>query len=67
MGYGKCNRDHIVFYNHSKQDITLPLFAMYVDDIINTDDNEVEIAKLKGSSSKAFDVKDLGRLNFFSV
>jgi hypothetical protein len=60
MGYGQCNGGHTVFYKHSKQKITI--LSIYVDNIIITGDDKAEIARLKGSLSKAFEVKDLGRL-----
>lgn len=49
-----------MFYKHSKQKITI--LSIYVDNIIITGDDKAEIARLKGSLSKAFEVKDLGRL-----
>jgi hypothetical protein len=63
MGYGQCNGDHTLFYRHSEQKITI--LAVYVDDIIITGDDDVEIAKLKGCLSQAFEVKDLGKLKYF--
>lgn len=63
MGYMQCNGDHTVFYRHYNQKITI--LAVYVDDIIITGDDEVEIVKLKGCLSKAFEVKDLGKLKYF--
>jgi hypothetical protein len=63
MGYRQCNGDHTVFYRHFKGKITI--LAVYVDDIIITGDDEGEIARLKKCLSKAFEVKDLGRLKYF--
>ena len=63
MGYGQCNGDHTLFYRHSEKKITI--LAVYVDDIIITGDDDVEIAKLKGCLSQAFEVKDLGKLKYF--
>jgi hypothetical protein len=60
MGYGQCNGDHTLFYKHSEQKITI--LVVSVDDII---DGEAQIARLKGSLSKTFEVKDLGRLKYF--
>ena len=59
----QCNGDHTVFYRHQNQKITI--LAVYVDDIIITGDDEVEIVKLKGCLSKVFEVKDLGKLKYF--
>ena len=39
--------------------------AVYVDDTIITDDDDVEITRLKGCLSKAFKFQDLGRLKYF--
>jgi hypothetical protein len=36
-----------------------------VDDIIITGDDETEVVRLKGSLSKAFEVKDLSQLKYF--
>jgi hypothetical protein len=63
MGYRQCNGDHTVFYRHLGCRITI--LAVYVDDIIITGDDEVEISRLKGSLSKEFEVKDLGQLRYF--
>ncbi|KAK1678811.1 hypothetical protein QYE76_039659 [Lolium multiflorum] len=60
---GKCNGDHTVFYRHSNSKITI--LAVYVDDIIITGDDEVEISRLKDSLRKEFEVKDLGQLKYF--
>ena len=38
MGYGQCNGDHMVFYKHSDQKITI--LAVYVDDIIIARDDQ---------------------------
>ena len=40
----------------------MTILEVYVDDIIITSDDDIEIARLKGRLSKAFEVKDLGRL-----
>jgi Reverse transcriptase (RNA-dependent DNA polymerase) len=41
------------------------MLAMFVDDMIITDDDESEIAKLKTKLGKEFVVKDLGQLRYF--
>jgi hypothetical protein len=60
MGYSQSNGDHTLFYTEQK----ITILAVYVDDII-TGDDDVEIAKLKGCLSQAFEVKDLGKLKYF--
>jgi len=39
--------------------------AVYVDDIIITGDDEVEIKCMKENLSKEFEVEDLGQLKYF--
>jgi len=63
MGYKQCNGDHTVFYRHSGRRIAI--LAVYVDDIIITGDDEVEVKRLKENLSKEFEVKDLGQLRYF--
>jgi len=63
MGYKQCNGDHTIFYKHFGRKITV--LAVYVDDIIITGDDEVEIKCLKGNLSREFEVKDLGQLKYF--
>jgi hypothetical protein len=63
MGYTQCNGDHTVLYRHSDRRITI--LAVYVDDIIITGDDIVEMAQLKHKLSNEFEVKDLGQLRYF--
>ena len=63
MGYKQCNGDHTLFYRHS--DCRITILAIYVDDIIITGDDDVEILRLKKNLSKEFEVKDLGQLRYF--
>jgi hypothetical protein len=63
MGYNQCNGDHTVFYRHSGNQVTI--LAVYVDDIIITGDDTLEVAQLKKNLSKEFEVKDLGQLRYF--
>jgi hypothetical protein len=63
MGFKQCNGDHTVFYKHSGRKIVV--LVVYVDDIIITGDDEVEIKCLKGKLSREFEVKDLGQLKYF--
>ena len=43
----------------------MTILAVYVNDIIIVDEDDVEMARLRGCLSKAFEVKDLGRLKYF--
>jgi hypothetical protein len=63
MCYKQCNGDHKVFYRHSERRITI--LAMYVDDIVITRDDAIEIRCLKDNLSEQFEVKDLGQLKYF--
>ena len=63
MGYWQCNGDHTLFYRHSGNRITI--LAVYVDGIVITGDDTLEIARLKENLSKEFEVKDLGQLRYF--
>jgi hypothetical protein len=63
MEYRHCNGDHTLFYRYIGNHITI--LAVYVDDIIITGDDTVEIVRLKEDLSKEFEVKDLGQLRYF--
>jgi hypothetical protein len=41
------------------------ILSVYVDDIVMTGDDEVEITRMKGQLAKSFEVKDLGKLGYF--
>jgi hypothetical protein len=63
MWYKQCNIDHTIFYHHSRNLVTI--LAVYVNDMIITVNDVVEIARLKKNLSKEFEVKDLGQLCYF--
>jgi hypothetical protein len=63
MGYKQCNGDHTVFYRHSERRITI--LAVYVDDIVITEDDAIEIRHLMDTLSEQSEVKDLGQLKYF--
>ncbi len=63
MGYKQCNSDHTVFYYHSGGRVTI--LAVYVDDMIITGNDPLNISQLKKNLSKEFEVKDLGQLRYF--
>jgi hypothetical protein len=58
MGYKQCNSDYTVFYNHSGGCVTI--FVVYVDDMIITGNDPLNISQLKKNLCKEFEVKDLG-------
>lgn len=43
------------------------VLIVYVDDIVVTGDDGIEISCLKGDLAKKFEIKDLGRLRYFLV
>jgi len=63
MGYKQCNGDHTLFYLCSKNRITI--LAVYVDDIIITGDDTLEVVRLKENLRREFEIKDLGQLRYF--
>lgn len=65
MGYKQCNGDHTLFYRHSGRKITV--LAVYVDDIIITGDDEVEIECLKKNLISNLRLKILVNLDTFLV
>jgi Reverse transcriptase (RNA-dependent DNA polymerase) len=65
MGYQHINADHIVFFKRDEGHITM--LAVYVDDMIITDDDEDEIARLKVRLRKEFKVKDLGHFRYLEL
>ena len=56
--------DHSVFYQHLAQNLCIYL-VVYVDDIIITVNDQVDIANLKQYLFQHFQTKDLGRLKYF--
>jgi Reverse transcriptase (RNA-dependent DNA polymerase) len=63
MGYQQINADHTAFFRRYGGHITM--LAVYVDDMIITDDDESEITQLKMKLGKEFEVKDLSQLRYF--
>jgi Reverse transcriptase (RNA-dependent DNA polymerase) len=63
MGYRQTNADHTVFFRRHGVHITM--LVVYMDDMIITEDDENEIARLKKRLNKEFEVKDLGQLRYF--
>eukprot|EP00252_Welwitschia_mirabilis_P002409 TRINITY_DN1235_c0_g1_i6.p1 TRINITY_DN1235_c0_g1~~TRINITY_DN1235_c0_g1_i6.p1 ORF type:complete len:1428 (+),score=264.56 TRINITY_DN1235_c0_g1_i6:585-4868(+) len=63
FGYKQSNADHTLFIRHSRGMITL--LIVYVDDIVVTGNDLEEIARLKKLLAQEFDIKDLGKLQYF--
>ncbi len=65
-GYCQSQANHIMFYKHSKED-KIAILIVYVDDIILTGDDSVELKKLKERLADEFEIKDLGALKYFLI
>lgn len=64
FGYHQSQGDHTLFYKHSKEG-KRAILIVYVDDIILTGDDKVELKSLQGKLAEEFEVKDLGALKYF--
>jgi hypothetical protein len=62
-GYLQSNADHTLFYKHATGKVAI--LIVYVDDIVITGDDFIEISHLKKYLAQEFEVKDLGRLRYF--
>ncbi|KAJ7954112.1 Retrovirus-related Pol polyprotein from transposon TNT 1-94 [Quillaja saponaria] len=63
FGYQQSNADHTMFVKHCHGRITI--LIVYVDDIVVTGDNPIEVSKLKNHLAREFEIKDLGKLSYF--
>jgi Reverse transcriptase (RNA-dependent DNA polymerase) len=63
LGYQQINANHTIFSRQHGDHITM--LAVYVNDMIITDDDKGKIAQLKARLEKKFEVKDLGQLRYF--
>ena len=62
-GYVHSHHDYSLFYRKSG---SLVVFvAVYVDDVILTGTDNIEITQLKAYLDSTFKIKDLGRLHYF--
>lgn len=52
-----------MFYKHTKEGKVV-ILIVYIDDIIITGDDHVEILKLKEKLAAEFEIKDLGLLKY---
>ena len=64
QGYSHGQSDHTLFTKFSSKGKFAALIV-YVDDIILTRDDEVELARLKKNLAEKFEIKDLGSLRYF--
>jgi reverse transcriptase-like protein len=63
FGYRQSHSDHTLFLRKRGGKITC--LIIYVDDMIITGDDKVEIENLKRKLFQEFEMKDLGRLKYF--
>ena len=64
QGYIQSQADHTMFYKHSREG-KIVVLIVYVDDIILTSDDSLELEKLKKTLTREFEIKDLGPLRYF--
>ena len=62
-GYQQAHADHTLFFKRSKEKISIVI--VYVDDIVLTGDDMVELNNIKEKLSYVFEMKDLGHLRYF--
>ena len=64
QGYRQSQADHTIFTRVSAKG-KITVLIVYVDDIILTRDDLVEMDRLKQSLATDFEIKDLGALKYF--
>ena len=62
--FKKCTLEHGIYVKATKNGGVL-LICLYVDDLLITRSNPVEIEKLKGNPKSEFEMLDLGLLSYF--
>jgi Reverse transcriptase (RNA-dependent DNA polymerase) len=63
LDYQQSNADHTMFIKRKGKKICI--LIVYVDDIVLTSNDPVEMKRLKVSLAKEFEMKDLGELHYF--
>ena len=63
FGYQQSNSDHTLFIKRKEGKLTL--LIVYVDDIVMTGDDREEMTRLKKLLAQEFEIKDLGKLQYF--
>ncbi|XP_034214900.1 uncharacterized mitochondrial protein AtMg00810-like [Prunus dulcis] len=63
FGYTQSNSDHIIFVKRDGRRLTA--LIVYVDDIVETENDTGEQLKLQKYLSQEFEMKDLGYLKYF--
>ncbi|KAA0042075.1 Cysteine-rich RLK (RECEPTOR-like protein kinase) 8 [Cucumis melo var. makuwa] len=64
QGYSQGHSDHTLFTNVSKTG-KIAILIVYMDDIVLTGDDQIEISQLKQRMGDEFEIKDLGNLKYF--
>ena len=64
QGYIQSQVDHTMFYKYSRKG-KIVVLIVYVDDIILTGDDSLELERLKKALTCEFEIKDLGPLRYF--
>ncbi|CAL2255456.1 unnamed protein product [Prunus armeniaca] len=62
-GFKQCNSDHTLFLKHRKGKVTT--LIIYVDDMIITGNDKLEISQLQDYLATEFEMKDLCGLKYF--
>ena len=63
VGYRQSNSDHTLFLKHQRGKVTT--LIIYVDDMVITGDDTIEMDKLQRQLASEFEMKDLGELKYF--
>jgi Reverse transcriptase (RNA-dependent DNA polymerase) len=63
LGYQESNADHTMLIRRKEDKICI--IAVYVDDIVLTDNDPTEMKRIKASLATEFETKDLGELRYF--
>ncbi|PRQ56213.1 putative RNA-directed DNA polymerase [Rosa chinensis] len=63
VGYRQNNSDHTLFLKHQQGKVTA--LIIYVDDMVITGNDTVEIDRLQRQLASEFEMKDLGELKYF--
>ncbi|KAL5804478.1 hypothetical protein ACOSQ3_031278 [Xanthoceras sorbifolium] len=63
FGYQQSNSDHTLFFKHKGGKITI--LIVYVDDMIVTGNDDLEMTNLQRHLATEFEMKDLGVLRYF--
>jgi Reverse transcriptase (RNA-dependent DNA polymerase) len=63
LSYQQSNADHTMFFRRKEEKICI--LVVYVDDIVLTDNDFIEMKRIKASLATEFEMKDLGELRYF--